>query len=148
MKGEKSQVLARATGHQTSRRGGAGKGRPEWEDQSFGTVSCRRAEELRGTRCGLCSDQRPGVPMDTPAGQSGKRRRTSQGMPGEGRQSTGPQSPDAKRRSQSVGSGDYRREGGALGGRGNRKERLKKEEVEWRRAKRDRQWIYREQHRP
>lgn len=35
-------------GHQMSRRGGAGKGHPGWEDQRFGTVSCRRAEEPRG----------------------------------------------------------------------------------------------------
>lgn len=87
--------------------------------------------------------------MDTPAGQSGKRGRTFRRTPGEGRQSAGPQSPEAKRRSQNGGSG----KAGALGGRGNRRERLKKEEVGWRRAKmrereRDRQWTHGGQHRP
>lgn len=94
-----------------------------------------RGAARAGTRCGLCSDQRPGLQMDTPAGQSEKRHRTFWRTPGEGRQSTGPQSPEAERRSQSAGSGDHGREGGALGGRGNWKERLTKEDVEQRRAK-------------
>lgn len=94
-----------------------------------------RGAARAGTRCGLCSDQRPGLQMDTPAGQSEKRHRTFWRTPGEGRQSTGPQSPEAERRSQSAGSGDHGREGGALGGRGNWKERLKKEDVGQRRAK-------------
>lgn len=48
--GERGAVSGpgKAMGHQMSRRGGAGKGHPGWEDQSFGTVSCRRAEEPRG----------------------------------------------------------------------------------------------------
>lgn len=35
-----------------------------------------RGATRAGTRCGLCSDQRPGLQMDTPAGQSEKRHRT------------------------------------------------------------------------